>query len=576
MGISAGTGMVSKKKSGSKQKKSDGELSKRQPAKQPESGDERVAQVEEEHGRVDSTSPSLKIIKSGSDKEDEEEQEEEAEELLVENKKSGQTVVEGSSGSGKPLPGKARDAMSGKGKRLKSEIDELKVESPSLTSAGSPAARQLRPRKQPAVFQEVSREESNDALLSSIIGKKIQVYWPLDKKWYSGQVRSFDAKTNRHLVVYDDGEQERLELKKERIKIQVEPRQVFGETAEVRAALPEGDKDIDTKESKGDSNKNSVKCKEEDGIVDGGKKSGVKRKQGKKNDRKIKDEEIETAGKKVEMEVEMMGTDVDDSKKKNEEDEENVNKSNLGKEDEGQEQLAEEVHNHKKPKKLKQTAPRTKRGIGKQIVQERVVEDGAESGDRNQESKEQSHHTVQNIKADDDDKATDHTSLEEVRGVEVGSAANTEGEKQQKAKESGKLPRKKADGSVTGSPDKLADSDEEMDAKRLSKDAGKQPNHTEKFDEKKASTVVTEQHIDDQKPVEQQVLEHADEDELTVDSGDRPKMANQMEEKRIDTRGGDGKVTEKKIETKVTDQASKKHTNKKHHGRTKAREPGKK
>ena len=67
---------------------------------------------------------------------------------------------------------------------------------------------------------------------------------------------------------------------------------MFGETAEVRAALPEGDKDIDTKESKGNSNKNSVKCKEEDGIVDGGKKSGVKRKQGKKNDRKIKDEEI--------------------------------------------------------------------------------------------------------------------------------------------------------------------------------------------------------------------------------------------------------------------------------------------
>lgn len=575
--------MVSKKKSGSKQKKSDGESSKRQPAKQPESGGERVVQVEEEHSRVDSTSPSLKVIKSGSDKEEEEEQEKEAEGLPVENKKSGQTVVENSSGSGKPPSGKVRDAMSGKGKRLKSEIEELKVESPSLTTGGSAAARLLRPRKQPAVFQEVSGEQSNDALLSSIIGKKIQVYWPLDKKWYSGQVRSFDVKTNLHLVVYDDGEQERLELKKERIKIQVEPGQVFGETAEVRAALPEGDKDIDTNESKGGSNQSSVKCKEEDDIVDGGKKSGVKRKQGKKNDRKRKGEEKEIAGKKVEMEVEMMNTDIDDSKKKNEEDDENVNKGKLEKEDEGQEQVAEEIHNHKKPKKSKQTAPRTKRGSGKQIVQEHVMEDRAEGGDRKQESKEQSHHTVQDIKADDikaDDnvKATDHTSLEEVRVVEVGSAANTEGEKQQKAKESGKLPRKKADGSVPGSPDKLADSDDDMDAKRLSKDAGEQPKQTENFDEKNASTVVTEQHIDDQKPVDRQVLEQADEDELTVDSGDRPKMANQMEEKQIDARGGDGKVTEKKIETKNTVQVSKmkKHTNKKHHGRTKAREPGKK
>jgi len=300
----------------------------------------------------------------------------------------------------------------------------------------------------------------------------------------------------------------------------------------------------------------------------------VKRKQGKKNDRKRKDEEEETARKKkVEMEVDIVTTDVDDSKKKNEEeDEENGNKLTLEKKDEGQEQVTEEVHNHKRPKKSNKTAPRTKRGgTGKQIAQEQVVEDRTEDADGKQESKEQSHHTMQDIKLDEDVK--DHTTLEEVSAVAVDSAANNEVEIQQKAKESGKLPRKKADGIVPGSPDNVADSDDEMDAKRLSKDAGKQ---TEKFDEKNATTVVTEQHIDDQKPAERQVLEQADEDELTIDSGDRPKIANQMEEKRIDAKGGDGKVTEKKIETKDTDQVSKKHTNKKHHGRMKAREPGKK
>lgn len=577
VGFSAKTGMVSKKKPSSKQKKSNRESSKGPPAKEPESGGEHGAQLEEEHGLVDDTSPSLKIVKSGSDKEEEEEdEEEEAKEVPVENKKSGPNVVEDSSVSGKPPSGNVPVAKSGKGKRLKSEIDVLKVESPSLISSGSAGARQLRPRKQPAVFREVGKGEVNDDFLASIIGKKIQVYWPLDKEWYSGQVRSFDARTNRHLVVYDDSQQERLDLKKERIRIPDESGNVSGETAEVRAALPESDQDIDTKESKEGSNKNSVKSKEGD-IVDGGKKSGVKRKQGKKNDRKRKEEEEETAGKKVEMEAEIMSTDVDDSKKKNEEeDEENVNKIILEKEDKGQEQVAEEVHNHKRPKKSKQTAPRSKRGgSGKQIAKEHVVEDRTEGADGKQESKEQSHHTMQDIKPDDV-KATDHKTLEDVSAAEVDSAANNEGEMQQKAKESGKFPKKKADGSATGSPDKLADSDDEVAAKRLSKDAGKQPKQIEKFDEKNASTVATEQHIDDQKPVEKQILEQADEEELTIDSGDRLKITNQMEEKRIDARGGDGKLTEKKTETKDTDQVSKKHTNKKHHGRMKARDHGKK
>lgn len=582
MGFSAGTGMVSKKKPSSKQKKSNRESSKRPPAKEPESGGEHGAQPEKEHGLVDDTSPSLKIMKSGSDKVEEKDEEEEVKEVPVENKKSGPNVVEDSSVSGKPSSGKVPVAKSGKGKRLQSEIDVLRVESPSLISSGSAGARQLRPRKQPAVFREVGKGEVNDDFLASIIGKKIKVYWPLDKEWYSGKVRSFDARTNRHLVVYDDCQLERLDLKKERIKIPDEAGNLSGESSEVRAALPESDKDIDTKESKEGSNKNSVKSKEEGVIVDGGKKSGVKRKQGKKNDRKRKEEEEETAGKKkVEMEVEIMSTDVDDSKKKNEEEEENVNKINLEKEDKVQEQVAEEVHNHKRPKKSKQTAPRSKRGgSGKQIAQEHVVEDRTEGADGKgadgkQESKEQSHHTMQDIKPDDV-KATDHKTLEDVSAAEVDSAANNEGEMQQKEKESGKFPKKKADGSVPGSPDKLADSDDEVDAKRLSKDAGKQPKQIEKFDEKNANTVATEQHIDEQKPVERQNLEQVDEEELTIDSGDRPKITNQVEEKRIDARGVDGKLTEKKTETKDTDQVSKKHTNKKHHGRMKARDHGKK
>lgn len=48
--------------------------------------------------------------------------------------------------------------------------------------------------------------------------KRIRVYWPLDKAWYEGCVKSFDKECNKHLVQYDDGEDELLDLGKEKIE----------------------------------------------------------------------------------------------------------------------------------------------------------------------------------------------------------------------------------------------------------------------------------------------------------------------------------------------------------------------
>lgn len=44
------------------------------------------------------------------------------------------------------------------------------------------------------------------------------MYWPLDKSWYEGFVKSFDKKRSKHLVQYDDAEEELLELGKEKIE----------------------------------------------------------------------------------------------------------------------------------------------------------------------------------------------------------------------------------------------------------------------------------------------------------------------------------------------------------------------
>ncbi|KAI3980709.1 hypothetical protein MKX01_025274 [Papaver californicum] len=52
----------------------------------------------------------------------------------------------------------------------------------------------------------------------SVVRKRIRVYWPVDKKWYDGFVKSFDSLSGKHLIQYDDSEEEELYLEKEKIE----------------------------------------------------------------------------------------------------------------------------------------------------------------------------------------------------------------------------------------------------------------------------------------------------------------------------------------------------------------------
>ncbi|CAN6469121.1 unnamed protein product [Victoria cruziana] len=75
----------------------------------------------------------------------------------------------------------------------------LKTPSPSKPSAGKPSP-------------SPSRHGEN------VVGWRIRVFWPLDDRWYEGHVGSFDASTGKHLIRYDDGEEEKLDLEKERFQ----------------------------------------------------------------------------------------------------------------------------------------------------------------------------------------------------------------------------------------------------------------------------------------------------------------------------------------------------------------------
>ncbi|XP_020234813.1 DNA mismatch repair protein MSH6 [Cajanus cajan] len=52
-----------------------------------------------------------------------------------------------------------------------------------------------------------------------VVGRRIKVYWPLDNAWYEGSVKSFDSLTSKHLVRYDDDEEESLDLSKEKVHL---------------------------------------------------------------------------------------------------------------------------------------------------------------------------------------------------------------------------------------------------------------------------------------------------------------------------------------------------------------------
>ncbi|XP_044461448.1 sister chromatid cohesion protein PDS5 homolog A isoform X2 [Mangifera indica] len=52
--------------------------------------------------------------------------------------------------------------------------------------------------------------------IEDLIGYRIKVWWPLDKEFYEGTVKSYDPIQQKHVILYDDGDVEVLRLNKER------------------------------------------------------------------------------------------------------------------------------------------------------------------------------------------------------------------------------------------------------------------------------------------------------------------------------------------------------------------------
>ncbi len=56
---------------------------------------------------------------------------------------------------------------------------------------------------------------------TSLIGQSCKVFWPLDNEWYTGVVGDYNDHTRKHLITYEDSEEEWIILARERVKLKV-------------------------------------------------------------------------------------------------------------------------------------------------------------------------------------------------------------------------------------------------------------------------------------------------------------------------------------------------------------------
>ncbi|XP_071922284.1 sister chromatid cohesion protein PDS5 homolog A-like isoform X1 [Coffea arabica] len=100
-------------------------------------------------------------------------------------------------------------------KKYKKTMD---TDSDVATNNSNSAATKKQKRRSVAGLAKCSSKES-DASIGDLIGCRIKVWWPMDKRYYEGVVKSFDTEKKKHVILYDDGDVEVLRLEKERWEI---------------------------------------------------------------------------------------------------------------------------------------------------------------------------------------------------------------------------------------------------------------------------------------------------------------------------------------------------------------------
>ncbi|KAF2306079.1 hypothetical protein GH714_011216 [Hevea brasiliensis] len=124
----------------------------------------------------------------------------------------------------------SRDDSSPDSKEKKKSIPKLSSESDLLKSVvlgdtdminasnnfkSSTGSMKKRKRRSIAGLAKCTTKKSG-VDIEELIGYRIKVWWPMDKQFYEGTVKSYDPIKRKHVILYDDGDIEVLRLEKER------------------------------------------------------------------------------------------------------------------------------------------------------------------------------------------------------------------------------------------------------------------------------------------------------------------------------------------------------------------------
>ncbi|KAG5021436.1 hypothetical protein JHK85_017778 [Glycine max] len=106
------------------------------------------------------------------------------------------------------------NATPNKGVNKSSAVKELIVESASKTLGGVKETPQASLRRRHITANVEASESCDDG--SSLVCRRIKVWWPKDKMFYEGVIDSYDPIKGKHKILYADGDVEVLNLKRQR------------------------------------------------------------------------------------------------------------------------------------------------------------------------------------------------------------------------------------------------------------------------------------------------------------------------------------------------------------------------
>ncbi|XP_050367583.1 sister chromatid cohesion protein PDS5 homolog A [Argentina anserina] len=130
--------------------------------------------------------------------------------------------------------------------------------------------------------------------MEDMIGCRIKVWWPMDRKFYEGTVKSYDTLKKKHVVLYADGDVEVLRLEKEKWELVDNGRKPSKKSNSSKKSASKEVSPGQKSRSTGSSRKSkkstkSVKGKRTPSKILDGKKGGLKRKQWGSRERESSD-----------------------------------------------------------------------------------------------------------------------------------------------------------------------------------------------------------------------------------------------------------------------------------------------